>query len=505
MKRLLFLCAASCLPLLVSPVAFSQTEAEVQGAAAKPAEAKEAPRARDDIIARVGDQPITWGEVNTALNSSAIVGVSIPAVGTPERDKTLILLLDKFISANLTYLDALKQGLDKDPVYQRDVAQFENAMLAGLYRRHVMLGEIPVTKEEIDGYLEKHKAETTASPEDVRLGAEVKLRRQKMKERLVEASQHIRDGVTVVVQEQGLATAGDASRPDTAVLAEVDGKPITWGEVKGRIIAAGKAAVQADPLAMEGDARKAALQEQIDLRIVAQRARAAGLDQDRQYKVRVNEYRRSRLINLRRDQLIAGMEPTKDELKAYYEANKARLVQPETRKVQMVVVKTEEEAEDLKRGIEAGQITMYQAAQDHSIAPTAKEDLGEIGWVSKGKAVPALDEVIFALGPGAVGGPVETPAGWHLVTVQDVQEAKYDDFGDAATQKLVRREWLDDKLNAYAVNLRTNEFPVVVYQDVLVRLSQQAADAVAKLAEKAKQPGSVTEQRVKELQKLMKR
>ena len=47
------------------------------------------------------------------------------------------------------------------------------------------------------------------------------------------------------------------------------------------------------------------------------------------------------------------MEPSKEELKAYYEANKARFVEPAARKVQMVVVKTEKEAEDLKKKIQA--------------------------------------------------------------------------------------------------------------------------------------------------------
>ena len=46
---------------------------------------------------------------------------------------------------------------------------------------------------------------------------------------------------------------------------------------------------------------------------------------------------------------------------------------------------------------------------------------------------------------------------------------------------------------------------MVVYQDQMVRLSQREADAVAQLAEKAKQPGSITQQRIQELQKLMKR
>lgn len=36
----------------------------------------------DDIIARVGDQPITLNQIDIMLNSSAMIGMSIPLPGT---------------------------------------------------------------------------------------------------------------------------------------------------------------------------------------------------------------------------------------------------------------------------------------------------------------------------------------------------------------------------------------------------------------------------------------
>ena len=112
--------------------------------------------AASDVIARVGDQTITFSEINTALNSSAVVGVSDPGIGTPERDTARIVLLDQFVSANLLYLDALKQGADKDPGYRKAISRFSDAILAGLYRQRNMAGDIPVSEEEIQAY---YKAE----------------------------------------------------------------------------------------------------------------------------------------------------------------------------------------------------------------------------------------------------------------------------------------------------------------------------------------------------------
>jgi parvulin-like peptidyl-prolyl isomerase len=197
------------------------------------------------------------------------------------------------------------------------------------------------------------------------------------------------------------------------------------------------------------------------------------------------------------------MEPTDKVLRAYYEENRNRFMVPEARKIQMVVVKTREEAEKIKERIEAGEITLYEAARDYSIAPNAKQDLGEIGWVNQGAAASVLDKTIFSLEPGKVGGPVESPTGWDLVAVQEVSGAKYTDFDDEATRKLIRRRYLHETMDKYTADLRKNEFPVEVYQDKLVQLAQQEADMVKSLAERAKQPGSVTQERIKEMQKLV--
>lgn len=503
MNRSLHPVLFSCLAALLT--ASGAPWAQAEEAAATSAEATMSDGITDDVIARVGDQAIHFGEINTVLNSSAIVGVSIPAIGTPERDTARITLLDKFVSANLLYLDARKQGLDQDPDYRRQVERFDNAILAGVYRQKLLLGDITVSEEEIQGYYHQRMPHGTELTPEIRAGIEATLRRDKARARLAEARAHIRDGVTVVLHEENLDADGDSGRADATPLAEIDAEPITWGAVKDKIIAAGKGAVIADPHASAEAARRTVLDTQIDLRIMANKAKAAGLDKDPIYLARVGEYHKSRLTNLHREHLIAQMMPSDDELKAYYEANRASIVQPEARKVQMVVLKSKDEADRIKAQIDAGEITMYQAAQKHSIAVKAKEDLGEVGWVYRGDTVPALDAVVFGLGPGAVSEPVETPAGWHLVSVQDVQEAKFSDFDDAATRKLTKRRYLDEKLNAYVVDLRQHQFPVEVYQDVLVRLAQQEADMVGRLAQKAEEPGSVTQQRLGELQRLLKK
>jgi peptidyl-prolyl cis-trans isomerase C len=452
------------LTMLLLPVCASGTVA----AGAK-ADAKSA----SDVIARVGDQVITFGEITTALNSSAIVGVSVPALGTPERDTARITLLDRFVSANLLYLDALKQGADKDPRYRRAIDRFSDAILAGLYRNQVMIGEIPVTNDEIQAYVTKNLPNEAKLSDDLRMQVEARLRRDKLHLQLAAAKMALRDGVKVIIHAENLGIEGDAERADDVPVAEVGDETITWGEVKDKVIASGKGAVKADPLAFESDARRDAVESVIDLRIMVNRAHAAGLKGDAVYNKRLAEYRKTLLTNMHRENLIARMEPDEQQLKAYYETNRQRFVEPEMRRLQMVVVKSRKEAEDIYAQVKAGETSLYKAARDFSIAADARSNLGDVGWVRQGELAPALDRAVFGLEPGELGEPVESPAGWHVVKVNEVVDAKYTDFADPATRKLTRKAYLDEKLDAYTAALRKNQFPVEVFQERLVQLEQQ--------------------------------
>ena len=463
----------------------------------------EAAAAPGDVIARVGDQEISFNQINTMLNSSAVVGVSVPALGTPQRDTARIVVLDKVVSANLLYLDALSKGLDKDPVYQRDLQNFTDGMLGGEYYRQVMAGDIPVSESEIQAFFDKVMEPGTEMSTELHTQIEATLRKRKLHERVAAKRAELRQGIAVEVFADRLGPPKGDAQADAVPVAKYGDKTITWGEVKATLVAASRGATELDPTAMEVDAQLAALQMVIDKRIMAEKAREAGLEKDAMYNARLSEYRKTRLVNMHRANLAKQMEPDDEQLETYYNENRDRIMQVEMRKLQEVLVKTRDEAEALKSRIETGELTMFQAAAGQSIAPGAKQHLGEVGWVASGRAQPALNTVIFQLGPGEIGGPVESSEGWHLFKVLDVADARFDDFRDAETRKLTRRRYIHDSLDRYVMDLRKNDYKVEVFQDNIVRLAQQEADMVASLTAEAAKPGSRTEQRVEELNKLI--
>jgi len=429
---------------------------------------EQASKLGDDVVASVGDQPITFSELNTMLNSSAIVGLSIPELGSPQRDQVRLTLLDKVITANLIYLDAVKKGVDNGPGYQNDLQRFSDSMLALAYKRHFLSGGFEVTDEEIKDYFDTSIAPGTELTDEVKLAISAKIRKQKGAMVKTSTRQQLRQGVKVDINVTELDPADDAVRDDMETVAELDGKAIVWGEVRGNLTR---------PVnAVSVERRISALEKMIDTRVMTQKSREAGLANDPAYLGPFQQFKKVRLINLHRANLVKEMAPSDEEVKAYYEENRDRIMIRQRRKVQVVVLKSKEDAEAIKEMLDAGAITMYQAAAEHSILPGAKKTLGEIGWVTQGTGFPELDELTFSLGPNEIGGPVETPNGWHLVKVQDLDEAVYDDIDDQRTRHMTRRMMIKQRLNSYVVGLREETFPVKVYGDKLSLHMQKEVD-----------------------------
>jgi len=418
-----------------------------------------------DIIARVGDQPISFNQIEIMLNSSGVIGMNIPPPGTEERNLVRLELLDKIVSANLLYLDALDKGVDKAPVYQHEVERFTESTLVSMYRQKVLIGDLPVSDEEIMAYYENNIVDDTPFTKDLGMAIEAKLRKQKYQVRMADLRKRLREGVSVSIDEVQLDPAQDGDRDSDTVVARVDQAPITWGEVRTILVTPKDAGTV--------ESRTAVLNDFIDRRIMLQKARAVNLEADPKFQQRLNEFRKLRLIAMHRGQLVEVIEPTDDEIRAWYKEHRDRITIPEARRIQMVVMTAKEDAEKVKQQIESGEITIYEAAQEFSIDPNAKKTLGEMGWVEHGTGFPELDELAFSLPLNTIGGPVESPAGWHLVKVLEIREAANTDISQADTWRKTRRMMIKERMNEYTADLRKNHYKVELYNDVLNRLFEE--------------------------------
>jgi parvulin-like peptidyl-prolyl isomerase len=455
----------------------------------------------EGTIARVGDQVITFNQLNTMLNSSAMVGLSIPSLGSPRRNKVMFTLLDKVISANLLYLDAKKKGTDKQTAYLTGMNEFEDGVLVTMYKSKVLIGDIPVTEEEVNAYYKSNISPETEFNDDAKLAIESMIRKQRFTEIKNSMRERLRAGTEIKIYKDVLSTGADIERSDADVVASIGDRNITWSDVEVPMRGADYRTSLAEFYLDNEEERLLRLQEYIDNTLMVDKAVAAGMKQDPEFIRRTAEYRKTHLINVHRSTLVNSWQPSDDELMTVFFDNMDKISVPEARKVQMVVVASKEEAQSIKADIDSGKITMFQAAQQYSLDPDAKRTLGDVGWVSQGTGFDELDDLTFNLEPDAIGGPVESPAGWHLVKVLDVNDAQNQNFDDPQTRKHTLRLYMKNKFNDYVVDLRQNHFEVAVYDDELTRQFQKQADFIAELNKKAVQQGSVTEQRLKDMQK----
>jgi parvulin-like peptidyl-prolyl isomerase len=111
--------------------------------------------------------------------------------------------------------------------------------------------------------------------------------------------------------------------------------------------------------------------------------------------------------------------PTQAQIEKYYNENKQRFGQPEKRDLELILTKTQAQAEAAKKEIESGK-SFESVAKKYSIDPASKANGGKLPGVVKGQEQKALDAAIFAAKPNTLTGPVKTPFGYYLFEVTAV-------------------------------------------------------------------------------------
>jgi parvulin-like peptidyl-prolyl isomerase len=374
------------------------------------------------------------------------------------------------------------------------VKKFEDAMLASMYESKVMIGDIPVGEVDVLHYFNTQTNKDMELTDEVKHAIEDNIRQQRVEELESTLRERLRKNVEVVINEQVLSPDYDDKRTDADTVATFDKKPVSWSQVKELMQDTYQQASAPTSYIESGEERIERLEQYIDNTIMTQKGREYGLGKDPAYIERVAEFKKAILVNAYSGELIQRWQPSADELKSFYTANKGMIVIPAARKVQRIVVKTKDEAEAIKAKIDAGELTMLEAAQQYSIDPDAERTLGDIGWVKQGAGADGLDQFIFKLEPDVIGGPVESPAGWQLIKVWDVSDVQFDNYDDVQTQNRTLLTYMQSKFTDYIADLRMNKFNVVIYDDELNRQLQKEADDVAELQKKVEQKKEVSEQ-----------
>lgn len=243
--------------------------------------------------------------------------------------------------------------------------------------------------------------------------------------------------LTALLAVGPIANAADAKDP---VVAKIDGVEITKS---GLELAEGFIDPQTAQQLPPDKKQIAALTALIDAKVVAEKAKTEKLDDDVDFKTRVqfivdrelhNEYFKKHIVDAITDA----------DLKARYDAEVAKMPKEEEIHARHILVKTEDEAKAIIKELDAGK-DFAKLAKEKSTDPN-KSDGGDLGFFKKGQMVPEFEAAAFALEKGKHSEtPIKTQFGYHVILVEDKRTAappSFDQVKDQVRQLVIREKYV---------------------------------------------------------------
>jgi parvulin-like peptidyl-prolyl isomerase len=257
------------------------------------------------------------------------------------------------------------------------------------------------------------------------------------------------------------------------VIATVDGKKITYGEVETY--------VRTLPAELQQTAmlnRKQFIQQYgLMLRLNAM-AEKANLDQKTPYKESIESARMQILTQAQISEQFNSFPITVEDEQKHYNENKSRYEQvklkviyisfspksanaPADGKKHLTEDEAKAKAEQLVKEIKGG-ADFVKLVSENSEDATSKAKGGDFGTFSRSDNLPdAIRSVVFALKAGEVSAPMRQPNGFYIFRAESLTQKPFSEVaGDIATElrNARLREWLESTTKSIDIKYDNEQF-----------------------------------------------
>lgn len=159
----------------------------------------------------------------------------------------------------------------------------------------------------------------------------------------------------------------------------------------------------------------------IDMKVMSDAARAAGMDQTPLFAQRQAYLEERALRRAYFADAIAGAV-TPEAVQAEYDRYVAQFQPQDEIHASHILVDSEEKANELKAELDGG-ADFATLAQENSIDPGAANG-GDLGFFSRGMMVQPFEEAAYALAnPGDISAPVQSQFGWHIIRLEEKRQS----------------------------------------------------------------------------------
>jgi len=180
----------------------------------------------------------------------------------------------------------------------------------------------------------------------------------------------------------------------------------------------------------------------------------------------VPETRTFGLVVIDPDRVAATMDVSDTALHQYYDSHRDQFRTPERVKVRHILLMTQgkpkadvdklkAKADDLLKQIKGG-ADFADLAKKNSDDPGSKGTGGELGWIVRGQTVKNFENTAFSLKPGEISPVITTEYGFHILQLEEKQDARLQSFDEVKPQLLaeIKKGGLNDRVQNLADQAR---------------------------------------------------
>ena len=199
------------------------------------------------------------------------------------------------------------------------------------------------------------------------------------------------------------------------------------------------------------DEKKKLIDDLIKYKLLIAEAKKSGIENSDEYKHQLELAKDGIAFNLWQREQAKDVSVSDEEAKKIYDENKQNFMQPDSVTASHILVADEKTAKNAiaklsKVKKENLKEEFNKLAKEISIAPSAKENGGDLGSFGKGMMVPEFEKAAFALKDGEMSKtPVKTQFGYHVIYKESSKKAETMPF--EKVKDLIKNQLLPSKVN----------------------------------------------------------
>ena len=244
------------------------------------------------------------------------------------------------------------------------------------------------------------------------------------------------------------AQEGNKPRKEGQTVAEVNGSVITTADFKKEVETLPP---YLRPMTETPEGKKELLDTMIIREIIMQQAQKDGLDKSQAVTDKLEELKKRVVVEAFLKKKIEDQANISDaDLQKFYDQNKDKFNSGDQVRASHILVKSENEAQDILGQIKKG--ANFEALAKKNSVDSAGAKGGDLGWFGKGSMIPEFEKVVFSLKEGELSGVVKTQFGYHIIKLTGKRPAGNRSFAEAKEQ--IKAKLLPEKQQATFLKLK---------------------------------------------------